>query len=79
MGPIYDPDNFVVDFGSASNNWAIGYYGKGSQIIDRLMDVVRNEAEACDHLDGFQVLHSMGGGTGSGLGSLVLERLKDEY
>lgn len=30
-------------------------------------------------LQGFQILHSLGGGTGSGIGSTVLERFQDEY
>lgn len=50
QGRIYDPDNFVTDIGSAGNNWAVGYYGKGSEMIDRLMDVVRKQSDACDHL-----------------------------
>lgn len=50
MGRLYDPDNFVIDVGSAGNNWAVGYYGKGFEMIERLMDVVRREAEGCDHL-----------------------------
>ncbi len=50
MRRLYDPDNFVVDVGSAGNSWAVGYYGKGFEMIERLMDVVRKEAEGCDHL-----------------------------
>lgn len=43
------------------------------------MDVTRKEAEICDCLQGFQIVHSLGGGTGSGLGTLLLTLLKDEY
>lgn len=35
----------------------------------------RLQAEACDSLQGFMLLHSLGGGTGSGLGSYILEQL----
>jgi hypothetical protein len=31
----------------------------------------------CD--TGFQIMQSIGGGSGSGLGSLVLNRLREEY
>lgn len=41
LGRLYDPDNFVTDVGSASNNWAVGYYGKGFDMIERLMDCIR--------------------------------------
>lgn len=42
MAKLYNPDNFVVGLGSAGNNWAVGHYGKGAQLIDILMDKVRN-------------------------------------
>lgn len=33
------------------------------------------QAELCDSLQSFVMLHSLGGGTGSGLGSYILELL----
>jgi len=56
-----------------------GYYTAGQEMIDSIMDVIRAEAETSDWLQGFQIVHSLGGGSGSGLGSLVLEKIKDEY
>jgi tubulin beta len=43
------------------------------------MDIVRKEAEGCDCLQGFQVTQSLGGGTGSGLGSLLMQKIREEY
>merc|ERR1739846_149209 len=43
------------------------------------LDVVRKEVENCDCPQGFQVCHSLGGGTGSGMGTLVLLKLRDAY
>ena len=43
------------------------------------MDLVRKEAEGADCLQGFQVTHSLGGGTGSGLGSLIMTKIREEY
>jgi tubulin alpha len=43
------------------------------------MDRIRTLADDCDDLQGFFVLSSIGGGTGSGLGSLLLERLSADY
>ena len=40
---------------------------------------MRRQAESCDALQGFQVLHSLGGGTGAGLGTLMLSKLREEY
>lgn len=77
MGRLYNPDNFIVGLGSAGNNWGVGHYEKGPQFNDILMDAVRRESENCDHLEGFQMLHSVGGGTGSGWGTLVIEKLRE--
>merc|ERR1712131_535027 len=35
--------------------------------------------EACENLQGFLICHAVGGGTGSGLGMLILERLAVDY
>lgn len=35
--------------------------------------------EKCDRLHGFLLMHSLGGGTGSGLGTATLKLLKDYY
>ena len=43
------------------------------------MDSIRKEAEATDCLMGFQMFQSMGGGTGSGLGSLILSECSELY
>ena len=43
------------------------------------MDVTRREAENCDCLQGFQLAHSLGGGTGSGMGTLLMSKIREEY
>lgn len=47
--------------------------------MDSVMDVVRREAENCDCLQGFQLAHSLGGGTGSGMGTLLISKIREEY
>lgn len=39
----------------------------------------RKEAEGCDCLQGFQLTHSLGGGTGSGMGTLLISKIREEY
>ena len=65
--------------GGAGNNWAKGYYTEGAELIDPILDIARGQAERADTLQGFQVLHSLGGGTGSGLGALLLSKIREEY
>merc|ERR1712149_27210 len=43
------------------------------------LDETRKEVENCDCPQGFQICHSLGGGTGSGMGTLTLLKLRDAY
>lgn len=79
LGLLFRPDNYIFAQSSAANNWAKGHYTEGAELIDQVMDTIRRETEPCDSLQGFQLTHSLGGGTGSGLGTLLVSRLKDEY
>ena len=63
----------------AGNNWAKGHYTEGAELLDSVLDVVRKEAESCDCLQGFQLTHSLGGGTGSGMGTLLIAKIREEY
>jgi tubulin beta len=78
-GQLFRPDNFVFGQSGAGNNWAKGYYTEGQELCESILDVVRKEAESCDAIQGFQLVHSLGGGTGSGLGTLLLNKLREEY
>ena len=78
-GQLFRPDNFVFGQSGAGNNWAKGHYTEGAEIVDSVVDVVRKEAEACDCLQGFQLIHSLGGGCGSGLGTLLIAKIREEY
>ncbi|KAF8622856.1 hypothetical protein AX15_006700 [Amanita polypyramis BW_CC] len=79
LGGLFRPDTFLTAEVGAGNNWAKGFYTEGAELIDPILDIVRKQAEACDALQGLQVLHSLGGGTGAGLGSLLLSKLREEY
>ena len=39
----------------------------------------RGASDGGDLLQGFQLCHSLGGGTGAGLGTLLVARLKEEF
>jgi len=78
-GGLFRPDNYIFGQSGAGNNWAKGHYTVGAELVESVMDVVRKEAEGCDRLQGFQFTHSLGGGTGSGLGTLLLSKMKEDY
>lgn len=79
FGQLYRPDNFVFGQSGAGNNWAKGHYTEGAELIDSVLDVIRKETESCDCLQGFQMTHSLGGGTGSGMGTLLISKVREEY
>lgn len=77
---MYNPENIYLSSngGGAGNNFAAGYHG-GERVTDELMDMMDREADGSDSLEGFMLLHSIAGGTGSGIGSFLLERLNDRF
>jgi len=63
----------------AANNYARGHYTIGKELVDTTLDRIRKLTDNCTGLQGFLVFNAVGGGTGSGLGSLLLERLSVDY
>ncbi|KAJ1630762.1 Tubulin/FtsZ, GTPase domain-containing protein [Pavlovales sp. CCMP2436] len=76
---LYSPDQLISGKEDAANNYARGHYTVGKEIIDLVLDRIRKEADRCAGLQGFLVFHAIGGGTGSGFGSLLLEHLSVDY
>ncbi|KAF8980504.1 Tubulin alpha-3C/D chain [Entomortierella lignicola] len=76
---LYHPESLISHREDASNNYARGHYTVGKELIDPVLERIRKVAANCDGLQGFLLFHSFGGGTGSGLGALLLERLGVDY
>uniref|UniRef100_A0A023F5N1 Tubulin gamma chain n=2 Tax=Triatoma infestans TaxID=30076 RepID=A0A023F5N1_TRIIF len=77
---LYNPENIYLskDGGGAGNNWASGY-SQGEKLQEEVFDIIEREAENSDSLEGFVLCHSIAGGTGSGMGSYILDRLADKF
>ena len=77
---IFNPENYFIaqDGGGAGNNWASGFR-QGQEHCEVVMDMIDREAEYSDSLQGFSLTHSIAGGTGSGMGSFLLEQLCDHF
>ena len=76
---LFHPEQLITGKEDAANNYARGHYTVGKEVIDLTMDRIRRLADICTGLQGFIIFHSIGGGTGSGFGSLLLERLAVDY
>ncbi|XP_066991458.1 tubulin gamma-2 chain isoform X2 [Anabrus simplex] len=77
---LYNPENIYLSKhgGGAGNNWASGY-SQGERLQEEIFDIIDREADGSDSLEGFVLCHSIAGGTGSGMGSYLLERITDRY
>ena len=75
--------NYNIMYGEygigCGNSWAKGHYTEGAENIDSVLYNIHKEMETCDLLQGFQISHSLGGGTGGGMGTLLISKLKEEY
>jgi len=76
---LFHPDFLLSGKEDAANNFARGYYTKGKEILDLVNDRLRKLVDNSESVQGFIVNHAVGGGTGSGLGSLILERIATLY
>ncbi|SCU99901.1 LAME_0G06260g1_1 [Lachancea meyersii CBS 8951] len=76
---LFHPEQLISGKEDAANNYARGHYTVGRELLDDILDRVRKISDQCDGLQGFLFTHSLGGGTGSGLGSLLLEQLSIDY
>ncbi|XP_034360394.1 tubulin delta chain [Arvicanthis niloticus] len=63
----------------SGNNWAYGYSVHGPKHEESIMNLIQTEVEKCDSLSGFFIIMSMAGGTGSGLGAFITQKLQNQY
>lgn len=77
---LYNQENVFLskNGGGAGNNWASGY-SQGEKLNEEIFDIIDREADGSDSLEGFVLCHSIAGGTGSGMGSNILEKLSDRF
>lgn len=78
--PMYNPRNIHLSENGtgAANNWKQGHT-YASQHSEELLSLIDRELDKCDNLSAFQLFHSVAGGTGSGIGSHLMELLHDRY
>ena len=81
LGRLIEKHNFFV-FPSASgagNNWAEGYALGNTSAAERITELLERELEQADSPGALLLFHSVSGGTGSGLGSFLLEKVADSF
>lgn len=67
----------ITGEGSAGDNYARGLLNRGKELRSDILLAMRRMAEKCDALDVMQFFNSTIGGTGSGVGSVMLNLMND--
>ena len=76
---IFHPHQIISGKEDAASNYARGCYSVGKALLGPTMDQIRKLKEMCSGFQGFLIFHSLGGGTGSGFSSALIEKLSTEY
>jgi len=76
---MFHPEFLLNGKEDAANNFARGHYTVGKEILDQVNDRLRKLVDNSANVQGFIINHAVGGGTGSGLGALILERIAVDY
>jgi tubulin delta len=88
---VFNQKNVMCTSNGRGNNWALGYSSTYKESIEginstgdkalheRVMETLRKEVERADFFLGMVLVHSLAGGTGSGMGSRLLESYRDDY
>ena len=75
---LFNPST-LISSKDGGTSYSRGHYSIGKEIVDLCLDRIRKQVEKCDNFQGFLCYHSIGGGTGSGFGTLLLQRLTVDY
>merc|ERR1719277_1680796 len=76
---MFHPEFLLNGKEDAANNFARGHYTVGKELLDQVNDRLRKLVDNSQNVQGFIIHHAVGGGTGSGLGALILERIAVDY
>ncbi len=77
-GTLHLTQSSVVGSSAIDPNWAKGFHGAGSDLAEQALVAVKTNVDALQGACVIWVMHTLGGGCGSGLGSLLLDRLAEE-
>ena len=84
LSNFYNDSNIVINSSGRGNNWALGYsrdYKEKNKLclVDEAYEKIRKMINKCDFLNGVMIFHSVNGGTGSGLGTRLIEMIREEF
>lgn len=83
MGP-FPSENIVKFTTTMGKNCAREHYKEGAQMIGKILDGLKREVSSVQQAEPkatpiSMIMHSPGGGTGGGTGTLLMQRLREQY
>ena len=76
---LYNPSLLLSGKEDASDIYARGYCTIGKEMIEPALNKIIKLTENCSNLEGFLIMSSVNGGTGSGFNSLLMERIATDF
>jgi len=76
---FFHQDSHLNGKEECSGVYSKGFHSYGPELSEYFLDGIRKQVEKCSSFQGFMIYNSTGGGTGAGLGSLLLERLSIDF
>ncbi|CAL6102040.1 Epsilon_tubulin [Hexamita inflata] len=77
--PLFTDQQFMSGDDGSGNNFGEGYFRHGGEQTEKFVQIMQNQLEKCDSPQAVQTFQSLGGGTGSGLGSRLIEEIRDRF
>ncbi len=79
LSELFNNKHFIKGVSGAGNNWAHGNFEYGPYYKESILKQISTLLEECDSPQCFMFTHSIGGGTGSGLGTYIIKTLSEEF
>jgi hypothetical protein len=82
---VFKNVNVLTNTNGRGNNWALGYslefkeFRKETNLCEEAFEKICHYIEKLDFISGFNFIHSLGGGTGSGVSSRLIEVMRDHF
>lgn len=76
---ILKKEDMIYSNSGSGSIYGIGHYIEGPKLRDKYMECIRKKIEKCDKFYACNLIFSLAGGTGSGLGTRIVDYLREEY
>lgn len=76
---LFNADQLIAGKQDASSCFGRGKFTEGKKVMEPCMTAMRQNIEKCDNLQGIVMFSAVGGGTGGGLGTVLISKIHDQW